>query len=208
MAYPTRNAAADTMIRDAAAFYGHGWMLGTSGNLSVRLGEDRFLVTASGRDKSRLSPEDFLERAIDGEQPEAGRGVAPSAEAELHEVVYRHLPQAGAVYHVHESHAAFCSARDAEIGSTIMAGAEMIKGLDIWQENPRVRVPIFENHFDVSEIAADLDAYLGSSDPQVPGINIQSHGIYAWGQTPFEAKRHVETFAYLFRYSWELGNGA
>ncbi|MFP4599088.1 MAG: methylthioribulose 1-phosphate dehydratase [Persicimonas sp.] len=208
MAYPTRNAAAEAMIRDAAAFYGHGWMLGTSGNLSVRLGEGRFLVTASGRDKSRLNPEDFLERAVDGEQPEAPRGVEPSAETEIHEVIYRHLPQAGAVYHVHEPHAAFCSQRDDDIGSTIMAGAEMIKGLGIWDEDPRVRVPILANHFDVSKIATDIGVYLSATKPRVPGVNIQSHGIYAWGETPFEAKRHVETFAYLFRYSWELGNGA
>jgi methylthioribulose-1-phosphate dehydratase len=197
------------MIRDARAFYEHGWLLGTSGNLSVKLDDSSFLVTASGRDKGRLTLEDFSSGSIDGQRHAAPTEPAPSAEVEVHQVIYRQMPDAGAVYHVHEPYAAFCSERDGYIGSTIMAGAEMIKGLGVWDKDPRVRIPIFTNHFDVSKIAADVDSHL--DDPQkrrVPGVNIRSHGIYAWGETPFEAKRHVETFAYLFRYSWELGNGA
>ncbi len=211
MAYPARDVAAQTMIRDARCFYEHGWLLGTSGNLSVRLADEAFLITASGRDKGRLTPEDFLacglEAASEETQPEVG--LRPSAETAIHRVIYRHLPDAGAVYHVHEPYSAFCSERDGYIGATIMAGAEMIKGLGIWEDDPRVRIPIFENHADVGRIAAAIDEHL--HDPhkrKVPGVNIRSHGIYAWGKDAFEAKRHVETFAYLFRYSWELGNGA
>lgn len=209
MAYPTRTHAADTMIGDAQTFYEHGWLLGTSGNLSARLDEPTFLITASGRDKGRLSPEDFLVCSVAEEACEPQEGLEPSAETAIHRVIYRHLPQVGAVYHVHEPYSAFCSQRDSDIGATIMSGAEMLKGLGIWEENPRVRVPIFENHFDVDRIAADVDAYLEKTDvPAVPGVNIRGHGYYAWGEDAFAAKRHVETFAYLFRYSWELGNGA
>jgi methylthioribulose-1-phosphate dehydratase len=208
MARPTQNDAAETMIRDARTLYEHGWMLGTSGNLSVKLDDDSFLVTASGRDKGRLTPEDFLHCTVDAE-PVGDANRKPSAETEIHQAIYRQVPQAGAVYHVHEPYAAYCSERDSYIGATIMAGAEMIKGLGIWEDDPRVRIPIFANHFDVSKIASDIDSHL--QDPEkhrVPGVNIRNHGFYAWGETPFEAKRHVETFAYLFRYSWELGNGA
>ncbi len=209
MAYPTREHAAETMIRDARAFYDQGWLLGTSGNLSIRLGEDAFLITASGRDKGKLTPEDFLVCTLDEQPGEAAPGLKPSAETTIHQAIYRRLPDAGAVYHVHEPYSAFCSERDGYIGATIMAGAEMIKGLGIWEENPRVRIPIFENHFEVPEIAAEVDRHL--EDPatrRVPGVNIKNHGYYAWGDDPFAAKRHVETFAYLFRYSWEMGNGA
>lgn len=209
MANPTREQAAETMVRDARAFYDRGWLLGTSGNLSVKLDDERFLITASGRDKGRLSPEDFLVCSVDGEHEGAGPGLKPSAETSIHQAIYAKIPKAGAVYHVHEPYSAFCSERDSYIGATILAGAEMIKGLGIWDEDPRVRIPIFENHFDVPEIACDVAQHL--EDPEkrkVPGVNIRSHGYYAWGSDPFEAKRHVETFAYLFRYSWELGNGA
>ena len=209
MAYPTRKHAADTMIGDARTFYEHGWLMGTSGNLSLRVDDASFLITASGRDKGRLSPEDFLACSVSDEAYEPQPGLEPSAETAIHRAIYRRLADTGAVYHVHEPYSAFCSERDSDIGATIMSGAEMLKGLGIWEENPRVRAPIFDNHFDVDQIAADIDAYLsGANALKVPGVNIRSHGFYAWGEDSFEAKRHVETLAYLFRYSWELGNGA
>lgn len=211
------STATETMIRDARCFYEHGWMLGTSGNLSVRIAPHSFVITASGRDKGRLGVDDFLTCEIGVSNQSAGSAPSapddatrkPSAETCIHQAIYAQLPKAGAVYHVHEPYAAFCSERDASLGATRMAGAEMLKGLDIWETNPRVRIPIFNNHADVTEIAQEIDTYL--SDPtnhKIPGVNIRNHGYYAWGSTPFEAKRHVETFAYLFRYSWELGNGA
>jgi methylthioribulose-1-phosphate dehydratase len=197
------------MIRDARGFYEQGWLLGTSGNLSIKLDDDHFLITASGRDKGRLTPEDFLVCPVDGEPSEATPTLKPSAETSIHQAIYARVPEAGAVYHVHEPYSAFCSERDSYIGATIMAGAEMIKGLGIWEENPRVRIPIFDNHFDVPQIAADINGHLADeAKRRVPGVNIRSHGYYAWGEDAFAAKRHVETFAYLFRYSWEMGNGA
>lgn len=211
MAYPAPNLAAETMIRDARTFYEHRWLLGTSGNLSVKLDDDHFLITASARDKGRLTPEDFLTCDVnaDADAGEHPAGRKPSAETAIHQAIYQRVGEAGAVYHVHEPYSAFCSERDSYIGATILAGAEMIKGLGIWDDDPRVRIPIFTNHHDVGAIADAIDEHL--RDPQkrkVPGVNIRSHGIYAWGKDAFEAKRHVETFAYLFRYSWELGNGA
>ncbi|TDP62169.1 methylthioribulose 1-phosphate dehydratase [Bradymonas sediminis] len=211
------STAAETMIRDAHCFYEHGWLLGTSGNLSVRLDDTNFLITASGRDKGRLTPDDFLareiarpgERGANSSAYPTDPSLKPSAEECIHQAIYARVPGVGAVYHVHEPYSAFCSERDANLGSTRMSSAEMIKGLGIWEANPRVRIPIFANHADVPAIAAEVDAHL--SDPanhKIPGVNIRNHGYYAWGSTPFEAKRHVETFAYLFRYSWELGNGA
>jgi methylthioribulose-1-phosphate dehydratase len=210
MAYPSADSAATTMIDDARTFYEHGWLLGMSGNLSMRLEEDAFLITASECDKGRLTPEDFVVRSVSGETLErAHPEQRASTDTPIHEVIYRCVPQAGAVYHVHEPYAAFCSERDSYIGATIMAGADMIKALGIDHKDPRVRIPIFENHFDPAHLGADLEEHLGDANKrQVPGINVRSHGIYAWGETPVEAKRHVETFAYLFRYSWELGNGA
>lgn len=215
------SSAIETMIRDARCFYEHGWMLGTSGNLSVRLSPNSFVITASGLDKGRLGLNDFITREIAGPckpatEPASDSATAPndpalkpSAEECIHQAIYAQVPGVGAVYHVHEPYAAFCSARDGELGSTRIAGAEMIKGLGIWEPHARLRIPIFKNHADVPTIAREVDAHL--SDPanhKIPGVNIRGHGYYAWGSSPFEAKRHVETFAYLFRYSWELGDGA
>jgi methylthioribulose-1-phosphate dehydratase len=30
---------------------------------------------------------------------------------------------------------------------------------------------------------------------------IRNHGIYAWGNSPFEAVRHIEAFEFMFGYT-------
>jgi hypothetical protein len=52
-----------TLIKTGRAFADRDWMLGTSGSLSVRLGDDplRVLITVSGVDKGDLAEEHFLE---------------------------------------------------------------------------------------------------------------------------------------------------
>src|SRR6185295_11712176 len=86
----------------ARLFYERGWMMGTAGNLSLRLEDGSFWITASGKQKGRLQPEDFLCVAPGGEVVERGREEdRPSAETSLHDAIYRLFPEAGACFHVH-----------------------------------------------------------------------------------------------------------
>lgn len=67
------------------------------GNLSVRLGDGRILMTPSGINKDRLRPEELA-------LMEAGGTVlagAPSSEAQMHLAIYRARPEAQAVVHAH-----------------------------------------------------------------------------------------------------------
>lgn len=73
----------------------------TWGNVSVRLDEDRFLITPSGVDYDRIRPEEVVEvRISDGSYAE---GLHPSSERKLHQLVYRERPDAGAVIHTHSA---------------------------------------------------------------------------------------------------------
>lgn len=195
----TRAEAATAMIDSASAFYAFGWLLGTSGNLSVRLNADEFLITASGRNKGELTPEDFLVCSRDG-RPGAQDALRPSAETEVHTRLYSNFESVGAIYHVHEPYSALCSARDFTDGGTTFEGLEMIKGLDIWEEGARVIVPIVDNFHSIPRLA---EAIVDIATANVPGVMVHNHGFYAWGDGPAEARRHVETLAYLYRYSWE-----
>ena len=132
----TRKVA--TMSLDAQAFYGHGWLLGTSGNLSARVDAEHFIITASGKDKGRLNPQDFLACGLDGKAIDAESRNKPSAETLIHCVIYKRFEHVGAVYHVHEPYAALCSARDRDAEQTQFSGLEMIKGLDIWDPAAKI----------------------------------------------------------------------
>ncbi len=81
----------------------------------------------------------------------------------------------------------------------------MIKGWGIWEEDACVRAPILENPAHIPSLAALVEAYLEGADAQalrVPCVNILRHGPYVWGAGPFEARRHLESLAYLCHDSW------
>lgn len=192
------------LIDDARAFYEFGWLMGTSGNLSRRIDDNTFVITASGRDKGRLTSADFLTLDLTGTVTQKNaKSDTPSAETSIHQVVYETLPDVGAVYHVHDPYAALCSRRDEDELRTTFNGWEMIKGLGIWDRD-QASVALIDNFRDVTMIAHELRGMI--TDLEVPGINILNHGVYAWGATPEEAKRHIESFAYLFKVSWESGS--
>lgn len=78
-----------------------GLVVGTSGNVSVRVG-DLVLVTPSGVPYDRLGPDDTVAVDLDGHQVIGT--LAPTSELPLHLEVYRSTP-AGAVVHTHAVHA-------------------------------------------------------------------------------------------------------
>jgi methylthioribulose-1-phosphate dehydratase len=174
------------------------WFPGTSGNLSIKLTDDplQFAVTASGKDKTKLSPEDYL--IVDGDaKPVEPTALKPSAETLIHAVVYKRIPQAGACFHVHTLGNNLISELYFSQRAFTIQGQELIKGLGIWEENARISVPIVENFADIPKLAAAIGKVI---TPDIPGVLIRNHGIYAWGANDFEAKRHLESFEFLFEY--------
>ncbi|UFJ39755.1 methylthioribulose 1-phosphate dehydratase [Brevibacillus humidisoli] len=174
------------------------WFPGTSGNLSIKLSGEplQFAVTASGKDKTKLSPEDYL--IVDGDsRPVEATSLKPSAETMIHAVVYKKIPTAGACFHVHTIANNLVSELYFQETAFSIQGQELIKGLGIWEENARISVPIVENFADIPQLAAAIEEVI---TPEIPGVLIRNHGIYAWGANDFEAKRHLESFEFLFEY--------
>lgn len=185
-----------------------GMFPGTSGNVSVRHIEDgatfnpdafEFAITASGKDKSIDTPEDFLfvdQAGIPTEQT----AQKPSAETLIHCEIYR-ITGAGAIAHTHSVTNNVLSEWFWERGSIPIQGVELIKAFNIWDFEAQIDVPIVENDAHVPSIVPLITARL---DPRVPGIMLRKHGIYAWGANTFEAKRHLEAFEFLFEYVYKM----
>jgi L-fuculose-phosphate aldolase len=91
------------MIRVGRLMWERGYVAATDGNLSVRLGANRLLVTASGVSKGFLSDEDLIIIGMDGKPVSAyrGRDSRPSSEMAMHLEVYRQRPDVNAVVHAH-----------------------------------------------------------------------------------------------------------
>ena len=203
---PRRDA--HQLCAHAHIFYNHGWLMGTSGNLSARQSEESFLITASGKDKGALTQDDFLRCDLEGKPLDADCGLRPSAETLIHCEIYRAYPDVGAIYHTHDPYAALCSSRDHLTGHTPITDVEMIKGLDLWEDGATIQIPILPNPADLKVLAQHVREHLAQREADVyhvPCVNISRHGVYAWGKDTHEAKRHIESLAYLFLYSWQWG---
>jgi methylthioribulose-1-phosphate dehydratase len=202
--------AFEQLARVKEGFAAKGWFPGTSGNLSLRVGDVgteplRFVVTASGKDKSASTPEDFLLVDEQG-KPGMPTGLKPSAETLIHCEIYR-LTGCGAVFHIHTVFNNLISELYGEQGAVPIAGVELIKAFNIWEEGAQVEVPILPNYADIPRIS---DLIKDTIQPRIPGILLRNHGIYAWGANAFEAKKHLEAFEFLFEYvyRWELLKGS
>jgi methylthioribulose-1-phosphate dehydratase len=188
------------LIAAARQFYQLGWMVGTAGNLSVRLSDGSFWITASGKSKGKLQAKDFVRIAPEGKVIESPHPDSrPSAETSIHQAIYTLFPEAKACYHVHSV--------EANLVSHLIAGdklllppLEMLKGLGIWEENPQVTMPIFENYLTVPRIAADIYERFSVSPPAIPALLIRYHGVTVWADSPEKAENYLEIAEYIFRY--------
>jgi len=192
--------AAAEMIETGADFHRRGWSLATSSNYSVVLSREplRLLVTASGRDKGRLGADDFVVvdhqgRAVDPAHPR------PSAETLLHVVAARR-EGVGAVLHTHSVWGTLLSERYAGAGELVLEGYEMLKGLEgIGTHETRLAFPVVRNTQDMPALAWELAERMGDpGDSLRHGYLIEGHGLYTWGSTVAEARRHVEALEFLF----------
>lgn len=188
------------LIEAATLFYAKNWMSGTAGNLSARLNDNSFWITASGKNKGELTQQDFIRIALDGtilEQPTPD--IKPSAETSIHQAIYTAFPEAKACYHVHSIEANLVS-RFTEKNTLTLPPIEMLKGLGIWEENPHIEMPLFDNHFHVPDIAAEITQSFASTPPKIPVLLIRNHGVTVWANSTTTARNYIEIIEYIFRY--------
>ncbi len=183
-----------------AYYHQRGWCLGTSGNFSVVVEREPLLVlvTASGRDKSRLTREDFALVNEHGLPVSSSLGARPSAETLLHLTVAKQ-ENVGAVLHTHSVWSTVLSEKYFQNNYLEISGFEMLKGLDgVITHETTIHLPILENSQSMPELAARLTTRLAhDSENMQNGYLIRKHGMHTWGKTLADAKRHVEILEFL-----------
>jgi L-fuculose-phosphate aldolase len=108
---PEEVDAWESLVATARRTVSDGLVVGTSGNVSVRVG-DTVLVTPSGVPYDRLTAEDVTGVDLDGGQVLGT--LVPTSELPMHLAVYR-ATDAGAVVHTHAVHATAVSTLVSEL---------------------------------------------------------------------------------------------
>ena len=188
------------LIESGQDFHRRGWSLGTSSNYSVVVDRDplQLIMTGSGFDKGRLTPEQFV--LVDDEARSLHPSFPkPSAEALLHTALAK-AAGAGAILHTHSVCGTVLSEGFLEHGKLPIAGYEMLKGLTgISTHETAIEVEIFPNTQDIPALSRVIqERARDAARPLQHGFLIAGHGLYTWGENLAAARRQVEIFEFLF----------
>lgn len=183
-------------------FYDLGWVSGTGGGISIRLGE-RIFMAPSGVQKEALTEDTIYELDAEGavvEGPGAEAGLKVSECCPLFFNAFRQR-DAGAVIHSH-SRAAMLATLTSDDAFRI-THLEMIKGIGGHGYHDLCEVPIIENTAREAELAGSMREAIDAW-PRSHAVLVRRHGVYVWGRDWREAKRHAECYDYLFAAAVEM----
>ena len=193
---PTHAELVASLAQVGLHFYNRQWVVGTSGNFSAVVSRDplRLVITSTGADKGALTPEHFIQ--VDERGMSADGAGHPSAETSLHLAVVR-ARRARAVLHTHSVWSTIISDACAKDGGVFIENFEMLKGLSgVRSHEHREWLPVIENSQRWSDSATQVEEMLRRR-PDVHGFLVLRHGLYTWGESVAEAKRHVEILEFL-----------
>jgi len=165
-----------------------GYVASNDGNISVRLGPDRLLMTPASVSKGFMTAEMMVLTDLDGKVVEAAPGRKPSSEALMHLVAYRQRPDIGAVVHAHPPLATGFAVAGIPLDRAVLA--EVVTTLG--------SIPIAEYGTpSTRELADTVAPYLRAHD----GVLLANHGAMALGKDLFSAYYKMETIEHFANIS-------
>ena len=173
-----------------------GYSPATSGNYSVRVGNDELMISASGVDKGNLQPSDFLKIKTSGDLVDRDR--KPSDESAIHARIMALHPEVECVLHSHSLASTIVSLKTRE-DCIVFKGFEMQKAFTgIGDHKTPVRVNVIENTQAIPALAKNLQKQ------PLPCFILRGHGVYTWGNSIAQAKRHLQGIEFLLQCKLEL----
>lgn len=176
----------------------------TSGNYSLRskTAPEMAFVSESGIDKSRFTEDNFIplyiqSKAMHPEYLDSGR--KSSDETDIHLSLYQ-ITNANCVLHSHILDSLLFA--DLFVGKSFatIEGLELLKGFKgIKTHDLKINIPAFDNTQDIAALSEKIKPAILSQENNY-GLLLRGHGIYVWGDSVEEAKRHLEVFEYIFKY--------
>jgi L-fuculose-phosphate aldolase len=176
----------EEIVRYGRTLHEKGFVAAMDGNLSVRLKQDRILVTPTGLSKGSMRPADLVIVDLEGKQVAGRRHV--TSEIGMHLMIYRTRPDVKAIVHAHPPTATGFAA--AGIALTEPLVCEVVMGLGC--------IPLARYGTPgTAELAQSLEPYV----PKYDAILMSNHGVVAYGDTLEHAYMKMETVEHFAQIS-------
>jgi len=176
-----RGAVARRMALCCRQLAAQGSIAGRDGNISVRLGPERVLVTPSGFIKSLVTAADMVEVDLTGNLLRRS-SRKPTSELDLHLRILRHRPDVQAVVHAHPRTATGFAVAGQEIPGNLLPELIFVVG-------PVPLVPF--SMPGTPELGDRIVPYL--EDHRHHALLLANHGAVTMGRTLDEAWIRMET---------------
>lgn len=189
-------------------FYQLGWVTGTGGGISIKRGNEIYIVP-SGVQKERIIGSDLFVMDINGKVIKYPPPEKLLKESQCTPLFYNAYikANAGAVIHTHSQAAVLVTLLwDVEF---VITHQEMIKGIKnqvtgkYYKYYDKLVVPIIDN----TPEEKDLKNYMLTameSYPESCAVLVRRHGLYVWGDDWKIAKTMCECYDYLFDISVKM----
>ena len=175
---PTERKHREEIVRYGRMLHEKGFVAAMDGNLSVRLKEDRILVTPTGLSKGAMRVADLVIVDPEGERVSGRRNV--TSEIGMHLMIYRTRPDVKAIVHAHPPTATGFAAAGMALTEPLVC--EVVMGLGC--------IPLARYGTPgTSELAQSLEPYV----PNYDAILMSNHGVVAYGDTIEHAYMKMET---------------
>lgn len=186
-ARPAEASARRAIVGVCRRLYERGLIAGRDGNVSVRVGRDRVLVTPAGISKVDVRAADLVELKIDGHVARGSRGPRQaSSELLVHLAAYRVRPDVRAVVHAHPPVATGFAVADEPLDEAMLAELSYSGG----------RVPLVPYATPGTRVLAEKVArYLRGHDV----VLLARHGAVAVGPTLLVAHQRMESLEHAAR---------
>jgi L-fuculose-phosphate aldolase len=166
--------------------YARAYTASNDGNISVRLGADRLLMTPKSVCKGFMAPDMMCVTDLDGRKLQGDRD--PSSEMLMHLEVYRQRPDVGAVVHAHPPIATGFAVAGIPLNKAVLA--EVLTTLG--------SIPIAEYATpSTAELPAAVARYIKIHD----GMLLANHGALTVGTDVFAAYYKMETIEHFAKIS-------
>jgi L-fuculose-phosphate aldolase len=163
--------------------YAKGFAAASDGNVSIRLGPNRILMTPSGLSKGYMSPDQLIVTDLEGRKippfTAANRDLKPSSEIQMHLEVYRQRPDVGAVVHAHPPIATACTLAGVSLARCVLP--EVVLTLVAIPTAGYATPSTEEVPLSIRELAKDYDALL-----------LERHGALTLGKDVYDAYFKLE----------------
>jgi len=162
--------------------YAKGYVVASEGNMSIRLGENKILITPSGKNKGWLKEKDLVVVDLKGKM--VSGSLKPSSELLMHLFVYQKRKDVKAVVHAHPSYSLAFASAHLPLAQNLLPEMIMFLG----------EIPLAAYATpSTEEVPKSLSSFIEKHN----AFLLENHGVLTLGKDIFKAYSRLEMVEHL-----------